>query len=336
MLNYFNTVCKNLNLGEILSVEQVNGGKTNKVFKVTTSEGAYAIKIISHSNIVKDRKILINIEISEYISNSAKDNGVSAIAAKKYNGSYIQKINEQYILVYDWYYGTMPYNQEIKQQDVKKLAHELALLHKVEPFKNVKARTNTEINFDKYITLLLNKDEEWASYILERFDDLKECYKISWESYEKLSGQYSFVHGDLNSKNILINDNNVWLLDWETAKIGNPSLDFFYTSWFGIGNYDDEKYYTFVKEYLSTNDLVDDINVSSYATLTEEFAWLELCIKRGLELQSQDKDEINIGKDSAVRSLDRILDCYKRIPEMLKIVRKAKDEIKNEKDIDER
>lgn len=105
MINYFNTVCKNLNLGELLNVEQVSGGKTNKVFKVTTSEGVYAIKIISQSNIEKDRKILINIEMSEYISNSARDNGVNAIAAKKYNSSYIQRIDGQYILLYDWYNG---------------------------------------------------------------------------------------------------------------------------------------------------------------------------------------------------------------------------------------
>ena len=44
------------------------------------------------------------------------------------------------------------------EQDVKKLAHELALLHKVEPFKNVKARTNTEINFDKVILLTARRN----------------------------------------------------------------------------------------------------------------------------------------------------------------------------------
>lgn len=332
----FSTICKRLNLGKIIDVVQVNGGKTNKVYKVITEQGQYAIKIISKSNIEKNSMLLANIEISEYISNIAKANGVNAIAAKRYEGNYIQKIDNQYLLVFDWYDGNMPYNSEISQQDVKNLAHELALLHKIDPVRNVKPRLNEEIDFKKYVSLLLQVNEEWSREIIEKFQYLEICYNRSWESYKKLSKQCSYIHGDLNSKNILIDDDRVWLLDWETAKVGNPSLDFFYTSWFGIGDYKTDNYYTFVREYLSSNNLIDDPSIAAYATLTEEFAWLELCIKRGLKLQSDDKNEIKIGQDSAVRSLNRILNCYDRIPEMLKIVNKVKNEIDNEKEQSER
>ena len=171
---------------------------------------------------------------------------------------------------------------------------------------------------------MIQKKEDWSNYILENFNYLLEIYNESYSCYKKLTNQKSFIHGDLSSKNILLVGNKIYMIDWETSKIGNPSIDFFYTSWFGIGKFDKEKYYNFSKKYLSNNSLLDDINISSYATLTEEFAWLELCLKRALEIQTKDEYEIQIGKDSAVR----IMKCYKNIPEMLKIITKVKEEIK--------
>lgn len=328
MDNYFKDVSELLNLGKLNEkVVQVYGGKTNKLFKVSTTKGVYAIKIISKSNIEKNKDLLNRIEMTENISNSARKNNVSVISALKFNDKYIQNINDQYLLIYDWYYGDMLYNHEITKKNIIDIASELAKFHKIKIFDKVEEITNKRINFKKYFELLSNIKENWAEYIFKNFNKLLDVYDKSYDSYKKLSKQKSFIHGDLSCKNILLVGEKIYMIDWETAKVGNPSIDFFYTSWFGIGKFEEENYYNFSKTYLSLNELLDDINIASYASLTEEFAWLELCLKRGLKLQTNDNYEVEIGKDSAVRSLARILECYENIPKMLKIIEKVKEEI---------
>lgn len=330
MREYFEYVCNKLNLGIINEeIIQIYGGKTNRLFKVSTTKGKYAIKIISKSNIEKNKNLINNLEITEQISNLAKSNNINVISAIKFNNKYIQKIKDQYLLIYDWYEGDMLYNLEINIKNIKDIARELAKFHKLPFFKNLEVSVNERINFKNYLEFLKDLKEDWSDYILNRFEDLILVYEKSYNNYLKLTNQKSLIHGDLSSKNILLVDDEIYMIDWETSKVSNPSIDFFYTSWFGIGTFDECNYYNFVKEYLSLNELLDDVNISSYASLTEEFAWLELCIKRALKIQTNDEYEVKIGKDSAVRSLTRILDCYEKIPKMLEIIKKVKQEKDN-------
>ena len=57
-------------------------------------------------------------------------------------------------------------------------------------------------------------------------------------------------------------------------------------------------------------NLDDDINYSSYAAIIEECNWLEFSLKRALSIITNNKDEIELGKNSIKSSLTEILNYY--------------------------
>jgi hypothetical protein len=118
-------------------------------------------------------------------------------------------------------------------------------------------------------------------------------------------------------------DNNTpHIIDWETATIGNPSLDFFNSAWFLSADVDYDKYYTFAKSYFSIMKLEDDTAVATYSAIIDECNWLEFSLKRALAIHSNNVDEIELGKNSIKSSLTEIINYYEKVPLMLEIIEK--------------
>ena len=131
--------------------------------------------------------------------------------------------------------------------------------------------------------------------------------------------QKSYVHKDLNRKNIIWDKDTPYIIDFETATVGNPDLDFFNSAWFLSSDVEECKYYAFCKTYFSKRK-VNNINLSIYAAIIDECNWLEFSLKRALKIQSDDKYEIELGRDSIESSLTEIINYYEKIPLMLKII----------------
>ncbi len=114
------------------------------------------------------------------------------------------------------------------------------------------------------------------------------------------------------------NNSTPYIIDWETATIGNSSIDFFNSAWFLTADADEEKYKAFANSYFETNKFKDNINISAYSAIIEECNWLEFSLKRALAIESNDINEIDLGKNSINDSLTEIINYYNKIPMMLK------------------
>lgn len=326
MNDYFKVICQELNLGELIEESSiVVGGLTNKIYKVATDKATYAFKIINNDNIKNNPNLLKNIELSEVIANVAKDNGINAVSALKFNGTYIQSTNGLYLLVYQWINGKILLTKEITLNHLIIVANSLAKLHKIKVEGNrVKY---LKINYKHYFDLLSTNEEEWSIFFKDNFDELNRIYDIVYDNYDKLSNQVSYVHKDLNRKNIMWSNDIPYIIDWETVTIGNPSLDFFNSSWFLTADVDIDKYYTFAKEYLSIMNLKDNVENSAYAAIIDECNWLEFSLKRALGIHSNNKEEIDLGKNSIKSSLTEILNYHKEVPLMLDIINEIDDSV---------
>ena len=312
-------ICEELNLGSLISTEMLFGGETNIVYKVKTTIGEYVIKLINSDRVKHNKKLISNIEKSEIIAVEALKNGVNAICAIKFKNKYVQCFNKQYFLVFKYFDGKVLLSREIKLKHVKKLAIELAKLHSIKVKKRKINFKYKKIDYKKYYNLLENTNEEWVLFFKENFNDLYNIYELVFNNYKKLSNQTVCIHNDYNRKNILWKNDIPYIIDWETASFGNPSIDFFLSAWFLTDDVDEKKYRIFVKTYFSMFKLKDNVHISIYAAIVEECNWLCFSLERALGLYSKSESEITLGKNAIVPSLTEIINYYRKIPVMIKI-----------------
>lgn len=320
--NIFKKICNKYNLGNYKDYKEIIGGLTNKMYKLVTDSGEFAIKVINQDNLLNNPNLYNKIEKSEEIANIAFNNNINSVCAIKYNDKYIQEIDGNNILIYKWCNGIILKTCELTLEHVRVLAKELAKLHSIKVNDKVDIIKYNKIDYRKYYELLKDNDEEWSLLFRNRIDDLIRLYDKVYDSYLKLSNQISYVHKDFNRRNVLWNNNIPYIIDWETATIDNPSIDYFNSAWFLTDDVQIDKYEVFASEYFSIMKLEDSINISTYASIIEECNWLEFSLKRALSMHSNDIEEIKLGKNSINGSLTEILNYYDKIPLMIEIINK--------------
>jgi len=317
MNKLFDDITKLYNLGDITGKPvKLTGGITNKVYKLSTNLGTYIIKILSKDTIDY-------IEKSEEIASIAKENGVNALGAIKLD-KYVNRVGESNVLVYPFYDGVVHLTKELTLEHVRLLANSLAKLHSIKVNENITINKYDKNNYKELYDISLNINDSRLDFFKNNIDKLIKVYDEVYSSYLKLSNQLSYVHKDFNRKNVLWNDFDFKIIDWETATIDNPSIDFFNSAWFLTNDIEEEKFKVFIKEYFSIMKLDDDYEISAKASIIEECNWLAYSLKRAFKLITEDEYEVNLGFDSIKSSLTEIINYYDKIDLMLKYLKENK------------
>ena len=113
------------------SPTRVSGGLLNRMYKVKTVNGTYAIKLLN-PEVMKRDNAKSNHIFAETVSNIAKDNGVSCLPAKVFDNEVLQQVKDYYFLVFDWFNGRAIQDEELTVEKCKKVAKELLKLHKID------------------------------------------------------------------------------------------------------------------------------------------------------------------------------------------------------------
>ena len=318
-LDLFENLVQTYHLGTMnREPEELSGGITNKVYKIETSIGKFIVKMISsyHSN---------RIEESEKICEIAKQNGVPSLGAIKLDGKFVHTIQKQECLVYPFYEGTILKTKDITVEQVRLMARAMAQLHSIQ----IQGNRNTNYQA-KYYPNDLEKLYQYAKQdkdpcfteFINQIDRLKEVFNKVYTSYHQLSNQLSYIHRDYNRKNVLWKTKEDFsIIDWETATIGNPCIDFYKSAWFMTGDIQEDKFLAFKEEYFKIMKLMDNVEIGAYAGLIEECNWLEFSLIRALKLENSiTEEEMLLGKESIPSSLKEILNYYDKINLMIELI----------------
>ena len=102
---FFNKMTEKLHLGNIIEEPlKVTGGLTHRMFKVVTDRGRYIVKLLN-PNIMKRPTAISNFDRADRLEEMLKENNISAIYSLKINDKKLQKIENQYFYVYEWFDG---------------------------------------------------------------------------------------------------------------------------------------------------------------------------------------------------------------------------------------
>lgn len=305
-----------LDLGNIIDEPiRVMGGLLNRMYKVNTTRGIYAVKHLN-PEVMKRKDAKENHILAEKIANIAKENNINCLPAKVINGTALQEIEGNYFFIFDWFDGKAINEDEIAIEHVYKVAILLAKLHNTD-FEKVKKDCNlgneiSEVDWDFYISKVENK--EVKELLLNKKEYLTELDKISTSARKEISHNLVVSHRDLDLPNILWDTNKTpIIIDWESSGVVNPCEELLETAWDWSGGqeyFDEEKFKYFIHTYKNNGGDLKDLDKAIYSNFKNKSGWLEYNLKRVCKLECIDDEEQKLGETEVIRVIYEILKFY--------------------------
>lgn len=320
----FEKLCNTLKLGEIIKTpEVILGGLLHRMFAIKTTKGKYAVKALN-PQIMARQTALNNYIRSERIVNIAS-NSLPAQPAKIIDGKFIQNIDNQFYLIFDWIEGNSLKSHEINIAHCKKIGSILAEIHKTD-FSQIEDNNNyfdntkeTDWNF------YLRKGEEinsiWVNLLHENIEQLF-VWSDKANRYSRiLASEMVIGHRDLEPKNVMWFQESPIIIDWESAGYINPKHDLIETAIYWSvnekGGIDKEKFLAFVGGYQKHFGIIDaDWRMVLEHGFLSKLDWLEYSLKRSLRIECTDEKEQEMGTIQVTGTINALKQYEDMIPEL--------------------
>ena len=322
--------CKKYGLGKVMSITKISGGLMHKMFKVETDKGIYCVKVLN-PEVMSRKEAYGNFVVSESVSNLAKKNGIPVSSALNIDGNYLTKLDDMYYMVFDYVDGKTLKDDEITVEHCKKIGNVLAHIHSLD-YKEI----GLEPNVVEYKRLY-----DWESYInnpnfhkmtyknvfLKNYKKYNSMLKRANERFNDSNKNQTICHSDMDPKNVMWNNDNPIIIDWECAGVANPERELLEDAlcWSGFlsNNFCEEKFVSIFKEY-SKYRSIDDIEWFDVicGNLVGRFGWLKYNLERSLGIVSNDEEEMELAENEVVKTIDEINRYLDLIGEMYDIITK--------------
>lgn len=306
--------CKNYNLGKVISITKLTGGLMHKMFKVETTTGTYAIKVLN-PEVMSRSEAYDNFIISETIANLAADNGIVVSSALSIDDNFLTKFEDFYYMVFDFVEGKTLTDAEITIKHCGKIGEVLAKIHSLD-----------------YSTLGLNPEivkytrlYDWEGYInhpnfasmpykdlfLSNYQKYNSILKRANERFNESNTIQTICHRDMDPKNVMWNNDNPIIIDWESASLANPHRELLEDAlcWSGFlsDDFNEQKFIAVIESYSRHLDIT---NVDWYSVicgnLVGRFGWLKYNIERSLGIKSNDPEEMKLSEKEVIKTIDEI------------------------------
>lgn len=310
----FEKLCNILKLGEIVSSpKSISGGLLHRMYAIETTQGKYAIKALNPQIMIRSTAMQ-NYVNSERVANIAL-NTIPALPAKKINDDFIQEIDNQFYLVFDWIDGKGLKPNEIDIEDCEKIGSILADIHMTNfselGISNDWSDNVQPIDWKYYLKKGQEDNIVWVNLLLEIIDDLYEWNSQANKSAKLLAADMIISHRDLDPKNVMWSQDNPIIIDWESAGYINPMHELtetaIYWSENEIGNIDKERFFAFIGGYKKKyGTLQADWKMVLLNGFLGKLEWLEYNLKRSLWIECTDKEEQQMGTDQVIGTINGI------------------------------
>ncbi|MBZ9687486.1 phosphotransferase [Clostridium estertheticum] len=310
----FEKLCNILKLGEIVSVPKaISGGLLHRMYAIETTQGKYAIKALNPQIMLRlvAMQHFIN---SERIANIALNN-MPALPAKKFNGTFMQEIDKQFYLVFDWVDGKSLKPNEINSAHCEKIGGILADIHMTD-FSGLGIINDWSDNvpitdWNYYLQKGQKNNTVWVNPLLEIIDKLYDWNAQANKSAKQLGSDMVISHRDLDSKNVMWSQDNPIIIDWESAGYTNPMQELtetaIYWSENEIGNIDKERFFAFIDGYKKRyGTLQANWRMVLVNGFLGKLGWLEYSLKRSLWIECTDVEEQQMGTAEVTGTINTI------------------------------
>lgn len=209
--NISDQICQKYNLGNFISNELITIGYEDYNYYLTTSSGKYCVKIFSSTRTRQD--ILNYLERIKAVANS-QINAPKPLKIINDISLELDYANNHYdICVFEYIDGKNYFelNQKASKEIIKDLAIQTAMINQLDIKPDFIYDSWAIINFEQEYK---NKREYISQKYQNEFDRL--LIKLRSINFEKLPK--AFVHGDIISTNVMLdNTNKIWIIDFAVS-----------------------------------------------------------------------------------------------------------------------
>lgn len=210
-------------------------------------------------------------------------------------------ISRQYAFVYPWLDARSLFAPEIGITHCRKVGHILGLMHRANiqakemPYKLEREKAARPLyDWQGYLNLAREQQAPWVSEYETMLPALRRWDEAAVNAMESVCFCQVISHRDLDPKNILWQDDNPYLIDWEAAGYVNPYQELLevlhYWGCDNKGSYDPVFCRALLQEYRQYMDLqgVDWMPVFA-CSYDGMLGWLEYTLKKSLGLEGSEK-----------------------------------------------
>ncbi|NYB75899.1 phosphotransferase [Sedimentibacter hydroxybenzoicus DSM 7310] len=298
----FEKICKQFDLGTLKSTPTpLAGGFMHKMYSMFTTTGNYAVKLLN-PYVMQRETAKENYRKAEYFESILEKHSIPILPALVFHGQKMQEIDGQFFYVFNWYDGKALKGNEIKEHHCIEIGNVLARIHNLDTKKSPPyKRDEIHIDWNFYINKMKHENKEL-------YELLRESCHLFYDSQEKgnkaiksLDPILSICHNDMDSKNVLWNDNNYRIIDLECLSHANPSLELFELAlcWSGYEdcNIDFNLFRKLIDSYLNAGGIKPQNWENLYDSNYGRLQWLEYNIKRVLGIDcGADEKEMGISE----------------------------------------
>lgn len=318
---------KALSLGEVSELPSaVKGGLLHKMYRVVTSDGVFAVKVLN-SEIMKRPEALQNMILSEKAAAIFSET-IPVAAALERNGQQVHALDGTFYMVFHWVDGASVFPGKINEKHCETIGEILGKMHQ----RNIvcdgmKPEEEAVPLYDWDGFLQTAKEQKartkaWLPQYEAAVGDIRAWNKEAHGAQEVLARTLVISHRDLDPKNVLWNGTVPIIIDWEAAGYVNPYQELLevihYWADDGQGSLRRSFFEAIIKAYEKHMNL-------SKAEWTEVFAggysgmlgWLEYNLKRALGQEASDEEEVRLGEEQ-VKGTVKELNAYRTKTEQIR------------------
>lgn len=285
--------CNAFGLGSITEeIQSVSGGLLHTMYRVETSTGVYAVKVLN-PEIMQRSEALQNMINSEKVAH-ALEPVVPLVAAKELEGNHVVQYENTWFMVFDWLEGVSVFAPEITPEHCREIGELLGKIHAADV--KVEGMESSEEVRDVFAW----ENEEHSRLDAEVVQALK-----------KLSSHKVISHRDLDPKNVMWQNNTPYIIDWEAAGYVNPYqelaevLNYWITD--ADGGYNFEKFVVLMKAYTAFMNIRDvDWETVLLCSFDGILGWLEYNIRRAAGLRGNSKEDCLEGRKQVESTIAEI------------------------------
>ncbi len=318
-------VCKAYDIGHYNSdITICAGGLQHTIYQFTTNTGQFIIKILN-PNIINHPNLKDRYRITEAIAHTFSKY-ISAICAITHHDDPIFIFENDITMLFPYVNGKILLQNEITSQHILKLAYALACIHKA----NITHHPVPEVEIPKKIgNFNLPFENQIKQKLIKTLPVINDICEQCENNITILKNNTVISHRDLDPKNVLWNDNNYYIIDWESVGLINRTKDLLTTALYWC--FDDhyqvnlDSLVSFITIYQKNCGLLlkDEIEPALNGFLGDWISWLDFNLNRMLN-NSNESHEYLLGMKEASKTLQAIPIVYQQFPTLIKELKKTK------------